>query len=400
MIRFLSFFILFGMTCPAFASHDPFFSGSWDEALLKAKQENKFVFVDCYTQNCSWCKEMDRRTFPDTAVIRELSTHFVAIRRDMGGSEEGRLIRLKFHLNSFPVFLILAMDGKLVNMINGFYPAPEFLQKLQASRQPSSEPAFSGFGIKLDPGFPSYCLDYINSTGAAKNREHYNELAKNDLDTSKNLYGEVSWAIMYLFPDAAAEYNNWTLANTDTLTRLYGHDAVFGRIYHVIFSRVIEAAVDGDNKLLSQALNDCRYAGADSSDMRLDFLLQFARIDSNWTMTKNVVQHFCDTADFSTDGPAYLLNDISWDIYERCDDSAVVWSAVGWMEKACSLYPNSFFLDTYAAVLYKSGQYEKAEIAAKQAIAMEKKEDRDTADTEELLDKIRKQKMAVPGKKE
>ena len=35
-----------------------------EEALIKAKTENKYVFVDCYTTWCGPCKRMTEFVFP------------------------------------------------------------------------------------------------------------------------------------------------------------------------------------------------------------------------------------------------------------------------------------------------------------------------------------------------
>lgn len=395
MNRFFALLFLHCFAGPAFAAQDYFFSGSWDEAFQKAKQENKFVFIDCYTDWCSWCKVMDRETFPDTAVSRELSSHFVAIRREMQQDAEGRAIRLKFHVKAYPSYLILSADGKLVSYITGYSPAPEFLQKLRDSQVPARQSAFPGFSTKLDPGFPSYFLDLQDPGKTKENRENeerYILQAQQLLDTCSNLYGEVPWATMWIFMEIDPKYDKWILDNADTLNDLYGDFNVSGMLMSSIGKRVIKAAADNDRELLSQALADCRHSGKDSTGARLNFLLLFTNIQSDWTMMQDVLQLCADTADFSKPDPAYLLNDFSWQIYERCGDSSVVASAAIWMEKCCSLYPEYALLDTYAALLYKSGRYEKAEKIAEQAIVQGKKEDKDIAGTEELLKKIREKR--------
>ncbi|MDQ2721558.1 MAG: thioredoxin domain-containing protein [Bacteroidota bacterium] len=37
---------------------------TWSQVLAKAKTENKYIFVDCYTTWCGPCKQMDATVFP------------------------------------------------------------------------------------------------------------------------------------------------------------------------------------------------------------------------------------------------------------------------------------------------------------------------------------------------
>ena len=32
----------------------------WEDIKAEAQTSNKFIFIDCYTEWCSWCKVMDK----------------------------------------------------------------------------------------------------------------------------------------------------------------------------------------------------------------------------------------------------------------------------------------------------------------------------------------------------
>lgn len=40
-----------------------FAEGSWKELLETAKKEGKLIFVDCYTEWCQPCKQMEQQVF-------------------------------------------------------------------------------------------------------------------------------------------------------------------------------------------------------------------------------------------------------------------------------------------------------------------------------------------------
>jgi hypothetical protein len=83
------------------------------------------------------------------------------------------------------------------------------------------------------------------------------------------------------------------------------------------------------------------------------------------------------------------LNEYCWAIYEGCEDEAIVKRASDIMAKVVVANPMYAQMDTYAALLYKSKQYNEAETVAVNAIAKGKSENSDVSGTEALLEKIK-----------
>ena len=53
-----------------------------DEALAKAKKENKPLIISIGYAACHWCHVMEEESFMDTAVANYMNAHFVAIKVD------------------------------------------------------------------------------------------------------------------------------------------------------------------------------------------------------------------------------------------------------------------------------------------------------------------------------
>ncbi len=53
-----------------------------DEALAKAKEENKLIVVSIGYSSCHWCHVMEHESFEDTTVARIMNEHFVSIKVD------------------------------------------------------------------------------------------------------------------------------------------------------------------------------------------------------------------------------------------------------------------------------------------------------------------------------
>jgi antitoxin component YwqK of YwqJK toxin-antitoxin module len=66
------------------------------------------------------------------------------------------------------------------------------------------------------------------------------------------------------------------------------------------------------------------------------------------------------------------LNNLAWKIYENETDIGVLKNAIKWIKRSISLDENYYNTDTYAALLYKIGNYKQAIIVAKETIEIAK----------------------------
>ncbi len=104
-----------------------FFTGTWDEALAKAKREKKLIFLDAYASWCGPCKAMKRKTFTDKRVGDFYNKYYVSIAVDMEEGE-GPMLARKFKVDSYPSLIFLQPDGKFIGKATGFHSADEFLK--------------------------------------------------------------------------------------------------------------------------------------------------------------------------------------------------------------------------------------------------------------------------------
>jgi thiol-disulfide isomerase/thioredoxin len=95
-----------------------FFKGSWTELLQAAKQQQKLIFVDIYTEWCGPCKEMSRTVFPTEMVGNKYNPLFLNYKLD-AEKGEGIDIAKKFNISAYPTCLYLNSNGYLIHRVTG-----------------------------------------------------------------------------------------------------------------------------------------------------------------------------------------------------------------------------------------------------------------------------------------
>ncbi len=112
---------------------------SWEQVKQKAKQENKYIFVDCYASWCVPCKRMEKEVFPLKNVGDYMNEHFISIRVQMDTSKnDDAFIQIWYHdaseimrqykVKIFPSYLFFSPDGRIVHRYLSALPDTEFLK--------------------------------------------------------------------------------------------------------------------------------------------------------------------------------------------------------------------------------------------------------------------------------
>lgn len=104
-----------------------FFEGTWDEALAKAKKENKPIFLDVYASWCAPCKLLKQKTFPDAQVGKYYNENFINVTLD-GEKGDGIKVAKELNVQAYPSLFILNYSGEAVAYYPGYLQAKEFIE--------------------------------------------------------------------------------------------------------------------------------------------------------------------------------------------------------------------------------------------------------------------------------
>ncbi|MFA5714027.1 MAG: thioredoxin family protein [Bacteroidales bacterium] len=105
---------------------------TWQQLLETAKNNNKLIFLDCYTDWCGPCKGMADRVFTNPEVGKYMNSHFICTKRDM---EKGEGIELsktyKKYIPGFPTYLLINYKGEVVHQAAGYMEAEKFINSMK-----------------------------------------------------------------------------------------------------------------------------------------------------------------------------------------------------------------------------------------------------------------------------
>lgn len=121
---------------------------SFEEAIAANKENPKKIFIDIYTDWCSWCKKMDRDVFSDSTVAAYMNENFYCVKFNAETRDTIYYRDVKFHYfsdykchslavslldgkMSYPSYVILTGNEQRLKIIQGYQDKSTFLQNLK-----------------------------------------------------------------------------------------------------------------------------------------------------------------------------------------------------------------------------------------------------------------------------
>lgn len=351
--------------------------------LAQAGSEKKYVMVDAYTDWCSWCKVMDRETFSDPVAGTFVNERLITTKINM---EEGFGIDLamKYRVSSYPQYLFFDSDGNLIGRLAGFMKTTPFISAVTQKLDPRNFLPKSPAPLNFTEGYPEFLRNSFK-----KNKERTNPTAaevETFLAAQEDLTSEASWGVIHRFV-GGGDYGLKAIQNRDILIAKYGKEEVNDKFASYVFTEVKTAIKDKDEAHLNQALAMAGdILGEDAPMYQARYRLYYFQMTENWEAYFVAAKMIAANEEINDPG---TLNAMAWKVYENSDEPAMWESAISWMAQAVKEDPQYAHLDTYAALLYKSGQKEKALEMAERALEAGLSENREITETQNLIEKIK-----------
>lgn len=105
---------------------------SYGDALKRAKEQNKLVFLDCYTSWCGPCKVLAKEIFTLAEAGDFFNPDYIPIKIDMEKGEGPELVK-SLSIKSYPTMIVADGDGNIITKISGSMPIAMIKERIVKS---------------------------------------------------------------------------------------------------------------------------------------------------------------------------------------------------------------------------------------------------------------------------
>lgn len=215
---------------------------SFAEALKKAKDEGKLLFMDCYTTWCGPCKMMSDKVFTLKEIGEYFNSNFVNLKMDME-KKEGRELQKKYGVEAFPTMFLLDGDGNVVYRIRGAHDAQNFMTMIKRGMEVTIP--FHLQKSRYDAGDRSVELmsEYFQTMADAGYVKDAEGEVRSYLGTLKapELYSKAAWKLYENFVTRVTDLEfKHLMTHREKFVENLGDNTVNKKIERVIVPTVIE----------------------------------------------------------------------------------------------------------------------------------------------------------------
>ncbi|WP_186458676.1 thioredoxin family protein [Mucilaginibacter achroorhodeus] len=363
---------------------------TWAQVKEKAKKENKYIFVDCYTTWCVPCKVMAKEVLPQPEIASFLNDKFISVALQFDQTKQDDSTTKRWYKDvkqigedakvaAYPTYLIYSPDGQLIHsMVGGSPDAKSFLTKLQNGLDPKNQLV----NLRKRYAEGNRNPDFLHTFGLALLQSwdgQAPEVLNQYLSTQKDLLTKENAEFIMFATKASADPGFKILVdNGEAFDQLVNNPGLsrmmFGRIVFdeivlpmeringkkverggmITYTGEVNKSIDWND--VYTKLKNAYPSSAD--ELLLKAKIQYYRDLSDWTNY---------TAQAATYNKQYANNHYQIMTYANdvmlfANDKACYSEAIQWAKPFATGNDasNNWYIDVYARLLYKLGEKEQA----------------------------------------
>lgn len=351
---------------------------SWDEANKAAQAESKFIFVDAYTTWCGWCREMDKKLLTIPSVASLLNNNFIPVKIDFEDST-GIILAKKFRVWAFPTTLVFNPSGQLVGRFGGYTPDSEkYLHFLNECLNTNEEQVFGYNSHDLNIDFP----EFYNASFYKEGRRWPSDSTVNAYLSKADLFSEAGWSVLLKFNPE--QFEDSVFKHYNKFKQIYGNDETATFVMNIIDRKLNKAIKNDDSLSLQKALKLVDYLDR-PAQYRIELLVAYSKARKDWPAMTTQLNNLIELNGVND---PLSLNNNCWTMYEECEDQTTLNQVKTIMKAVVEVHHQWMYTDTYAHLLYKTGNYNEALTYTDLAIKEGETEKADVTETVKLRKKI------------
>lgn len=347
--------------------------------LAKAKENNKLVFIDCYTVWCGPCRDLAMNTFTKKEVGDYFNQHFVSYKVDME-KPYAIDIKKKYDVNSYPTLLFIDSTGDLMQKTIGSKTPAELINEGQ--KVSDSLNNYSTTVKRIKEGDRSFeaISDYLQTDPSDSIRDvlindYFNALPQ-DQKWDKNAFT--------LFNDYVDDINNplaeHFIQNRSYYEKHYRKTVVETKIVNLIFKSFRQNPSDTININRLRAIHEKFVQNLEANwafHIASEKIKNEAPDAAYWNYFVKTAPSWIETLNHGS----YLLNELSYIVYKnykQYNDLSALQKAESWSRESIKKDSKRHeFYDTYAHILFDLGNVKGAIKNQTKAVKYASKENSD-----------------------
>jgi thioredoxin-related protein len=343
-----------------------FIHEKFNEAIQKARADNKILFVDAYTTWCAPCKMMDKKTFNDEEVATFFNEKFVNLKLDMEQGE-GLTIQQRYKVAAFPTLLFLNGDGEVVHKVLGFQDAAQFLAVGKTAL--TSDQTFAAWTSRYDKGDrdPKFLKEY-----AEKLSETYDDrrfvVAEDYLATQTDSFSMPNLDFSMRFTEGVESPRfPFLVTHQKAFEKKFTKDEISLKIQELVTDFLMN---DKNLPTLGRADSLIAFVYPEKADrMTKNYRLSYYRMKGDRdNYAASAVKYFKKYDDNPDE-----LSETATTFLEQIDDKSLLSKATKWAKRATKKQITVTNKMIVAQLLNKLGKTSKARTAAEEAVEIGKK---------------------------
>jgi len=374
---------------------------TWQQVKEKAKAENKYIFIDCFTTWCGPCRYMSANIFPLEEVGNVFNDKFISIKIQLDSTandneevkswfKDAFAIAKEYNVRAYPTYLFFDPNANIVHRAVGSSDAKEFITKAENAMNPDKQYYALINQYKKGNKEPAFLKKAALAAMDAYDMDNGEMISNEYLATQKDLYTKENLDFISIFTLNSKDAGfKAMLKNPAKADAVLGNGVAEGLIQRIIIKEEILNKLHGqqsqaDWKNISAGLNK-KYP-LQAAEALSKGKVMFYQSKGDWNNFQTAVVSYMNK--YGAKASVGELNNYAWTVFENCKDMTCVAEALEWSKRSFKDNNEPGLIDTYANILYKMGK--KDEAIAWEEKAMNLAGENDKQGFKETLEKMQK----------
>jgi thioredoxin-related protein len=359
---------------------------SWKEIQAKAKAENKYILMDCFTTWCGPCTYMSQNIFPTKEAGAFFNANFINVKVQFdttaNDSEEVKAwfkdmqeINAKYKIRAYPTYLMFAPNGEAVHRAVGSSPVEDFIAKGKDAMDPEKQYYTQLKRYENGEKDPAFLRKFALVAQAAYDQSVAAKVSAEYIATITDLYTKENLEFLGKFTSSSKDKGFAVmLENPAKVNAVLGAGRAEERVLAIVMQENIYPSMTNALRAKTKPNWDsvstvvtAKYPTYAEEGVSKAKLLFYQRTQ-DWPNFQTAVVTYMNK--YGSKVSAAELNSYAWTVFENCKDMSCVAQALEWSKRSFAGKEEPMFMDTYANILYKLGKKDDAIAMQKKAIAL------------------------------